>query len=181
MEIQYTVKVIFNRACCKSGGIFMRIIFLFWKGIRPTKSQFWSRKTDVLRVCNEKCAWKVTDSQVDCRIFTATMLFRCYDNSFALKVESIQLQNYSLWYLLPTKIKTEDTGQFKSTLSDSRLLFSDLRRSFTGDRYLWGLWFALDWKRYKNTRCFSTGRLLSTQHVCGQQCFNSQVLSNKLS
>ena len=36
------------------------------------------------------------------------MLFRCYDNSFALKVKSIQLQNYSLWYLLPTKIKTED-------------------------------------------------------------------------
>jgi len=54
------------------------------------------------------------------------MLFRRYDNSFAHRVESIQLQNYSLWYLLPTKIKTEDTGQFKSTLSDSRLLFSDL-------------------------------------------------------
>ena len=61
------------------------------------------------------------------------MLFRRYDNSY---VESIQLQNYSLWYLLPTKIKTEDTGQFKSTLSDSRLLFSDLR--LTGDRFLWG-------------------------------------------
>ena len=46
-----------------------------------------------------------------------------YDNSFALKVESIQWQNHSLWYLLPTEIKTEDTGQFKSTLSDSRLLY----------------------------------------------------------
>ena len=112
----------------------------------------WSDSTkDALHVCNEKCAWSVTDSQVDCREFTATMLFRRYDNSY---VESIQLQNYSLWYLLPTKIKTEDTGQFKSTLSDSRLLFSDLR--LTGDRFLWGSWFALDCKRYKNTSCFST-------------------------
>ena len=64
------------------------------------------------------------------------------------------IAKYSLWYLLPTKIKTEDTGQFKSTLSDSRLLFSDLR--LTGDRFLWGSWFALDCKRYKNTSCFST-------------------------